>query len=116
MSRARQALRALRLRLFGPGKELAGTDQFGNKYYRVPEHESRAGRQGTAGQGAQPLVRGVRSGELGSSGLCSALLGSSEARSCVCDRCAPEEGRFSPFLCLGSLGVCIARPHSGPNA
>lgn len=44
MSRARQALRALRLRMFGPGKELAGTDQFGNKYYRVPEHESRAGQ------------------------------------------------------------------------
>ncbi|KAI6058117.1 Mimitin, mitochondrial [Aix galericulata] len=65
MSWARQALRALRRRLFGPGKELAGTDQFGNKYYRVPEHESRAGRQGTAGQGAcprvQPPVRGVQS-------------------------------------------------------
>ncbi|XP_075267346.1 NADH dehydrogenase [ubiquinone] 1 alpha subcomplex assembly factor 2 [Opisthocomus hoazin] len=44
MSRARQALRALRARLFGPGKELVGTDQFGNKYYRVPRHQSRAGQ------------------------------------------------------------------------
>ncbi|XP_056369737.1 NADH dehydrogenase [ubiquinone] 1 alpha subcomplex assembly factor 2 isoform X2 [Oenanthe melanoleuca] len=42
MSRAWQALRALRLRLVGPAKELVGTDQFGNKYYRVPRHESRA--------------------------------------------------------------------------
>ncbi|XP_075382891.1 NADH dehydrogenase [ubiquinone] 1 alpha subcomplex assembly factor 2 isoform X3 [Mycteria americana] len=42
MSRSWQALRALRLRLFGPAKELVGTDQFGNKYYRVPEHEARA--------------------------------------------------------------------------
>ncbi|NXL53462.1 NDUF2 factor, partial [Podilymbus podiceps] len=45
MSRSWRALRALRLRLFGPGKELVGTDQFGNKYYRVPKHETRAGRQ-----------------------------------------------------------------------
>ncbi|NWV86442.1 NDUF2 factor, partial [Dasyornis broadbenti] len=44
MSRAWQALRALRLRLVGPTKELVGTDQFGNKYYRVPKHESRAGQ------------------------------------------------------------------------
>ncbi|XP_075382890.1 NADH dehydrogenase [ubiquinone] 1 alpha subcomplex assembly factor 2 isoform X2 [Mycteria americana] len=44
MSRSWQALRALRLRLFGPAKELVGTDQFGNKYYRVPEHEARAGQ------------------------------------------------------------------------
>lgn len=43
MSRAWQALRALRLRLVGPAKELVGTDQFGNKYYRVPKYESRAG-------------------------------------------------------------------------
>ncbi|XP_061207130.1 NADH dehydrogenase [ubiquinone] 1 alpha subcomplex assembly factor 2 [Neopsephotus bourkii] len=43
MSRAWQALRALRLRLFGPDKELVGTDQFGNKYYRVPKHETRPG-------------------------------------------------------------------------
>lgn len=45
MSRPWQALRALRLRLFGPAKELVGTDQFGNKYYRVPKHETRAGRR-----------------------------------------------------------------------
>ncbi|XP_021390027.2 NADH dehydrogenase [ubiquinone] 1 alpha subcomplex assembly factor 2 [Lonchura striata] len=44
MSRAWQALRALRLRFVGPAKELVGTDQFGNKYYRVPKHESRAGQ------------------------------------------------------------------------
>uniref|UniRef100_A0A8C3U7S6 NADH dehydrogenase [ubiquinone] 1 alpha subcomplex assembly factor 2 n=2 Tax=Catharus ustulatus TaxID=91951 RepID=A0A8C3U7S6_CATUS len=44
MSRTWQALRALRLRLLGPAKELVGTDQFGNKYYRVPKHESRAGQ------------------------------------------------------------------------
>uniref|UniRef100_A0A8B9MK05 Uncharacterized protein n=1 Tax=Accipiter nisus TaxID=211598 RepID=A0A8B9MK05_9AVES len=37
MSWAWQALRALRLRLLGPAKELVGTDQFGNKYYRVPK-------------------------------------------------------------------------------
>ncbi|KAL2294303.1 hypothetical protein Nmel_008029 [Mimus melanotis] len=43
MSRAWQALRALRVRLVGPTKELVGTDQFGNKYYRVPKHERRAG-------------------------------------------------------------------------
>lgn len=50
MSRAWQALRALRLRLMGPAKELVGTDQFGNKYYRVPKHESRAGtHRGRAG-------------------------------------------------------------------
>lgn len=44
MSRAWQALRALRLRLVGPAKELVGTDQFGNKYYRVPKYENRAGQ------------------------------------------------------------------------
>ncbi|NWT02572.1 NDUF2 factor, partial [Mionectes macconnelli] len=44
MSFARRALSALRLRLLGPAKELVGTDQFGNKYYRVPKHETRAGR------------------------------------------------------------------------
>ncbi|XP_074993321.1 NADH dehydrogenase [ubiquinone] 1 alpha subcomplex assembly factor 2 isoform X4 [Calonectris borealis] len=44
MSRPWQALRALRLRLLGPAKELVGTDQFGNKYYRVPQHETRAGQ------------------------------------------------------------------------
>uniref|UniRef100_A0A8C3JYY0 NADH:ubiquinone oxidoreductase complex assembly factor 2 n=2 Tax=Scolopacidae TaxID=8917 RepID=A0A8C3JYY0_9CHAR len=44
MGRPWQALRALRLRLFGPDKELVGTDQFGNKYYRVPKHETRAGQ------------------------------------------------------------------------
>ncbi|XP_037981788.1 NADH dehydrogenase [ubiquinone] 1 alpha subcomplex assembly factor 2 isoform X1 [Motacilla alba alba] len=44
MSRVWQALRALRLRLVGPAKELVGTDQFGNKYYRVPKYESRAGQ------------------------------------------------------------------------
>ncbi|KAJ7425279.1 hypothetical protein BTVI_03386 [Pitangus sulphuratus] len=44
MSLAWRALRALRLRLLGPAKELVGTDQFGNKYYRVPKHETRAGQ------------------------------------------------------------------------
>lgn len=120
MSRARQALRALRRRLFGPGKELAGTDQFGNKYYRVPEHESRAGRQGTAGQGVcpgvQPPIQGVQSAAAclqRGAGQQRALLGTSglsEARSCLCARCASEEGRCSPFLSvLGELGcVCSA--------
>lgn len=46
MSRAWRALHALRQRLVGPTKELVGTDQFGNKYYRVPKHESRAGTHG----------------------------------------------------------------------
>ncbi|XP_037229461.1 NADH dehydrogenase [ubiquinone] 1 alpha subcomplex assembly factor 2 isoform X1 [Falco biarmicus] len=44
MSRAVRVLRALRLRLFGPAKELVGTDQFGNKYYRVPKHETHTGQ------------------------------------------------------------------------
>ncbi|XP_075595561.1 NADH dehydrogenase [ubiquinone] 1 alpha subcomplex assembly factor 2 [Balearica regulorum gibbericeps] len=44
MSRPWRVLRALRLRLLGPAKELVGTDQFGNKYYRVPKHETRAGQ------------------------------------------------------------------------
>ncbi|NXY70714.1 NDUF2 factor, partial [Glareola pratincola] len=44
MGRPWQALRALWLRLLGPEKELVGTDQFGNKYYRVPKHETRAGQ------------------------------------------------------------------------
>ncbi|NXG87424.1 NDUF2 factor, partial [Stercorarius parasiticus] len=44
MGRPWQALRALRLRLLGPEKELVGTDQFGNKYYRVPKHETRGGQ------------------------------------------------------------------------
>ncbi|XP_052526439.1 NADH dehydrogenase [ubiquinone] 1 alpha subcomplex assembly factor 2 isoform X1 [Tympanuchus pallidicinctus] len=44
MGRAWQALRALRLRLLGPEKELVGTDQFGNKYYRVPQHQTGAGQ------------------------------------------------------------------------
>ncbi|NXA32359.1 NDUF2 factor, partial [Eudromia elegans] len=43
-SRVWQVLRALRLRLLGPAKEFVGVDQFGNKYYRVPKHESRAGQ------------------------------------------------------------------------
>ncbi|XP_030323406.1 NADH dehydrogenase [ubiquinone] 1 alpha subcomplex assembly factor 2 isoform X2 [Calypte anna] len=44
MSGAWRALRALREWVLGPAKELVGTDQFGNKYYRVPKHETRAGR------------------------------------------------------------------------
>lgn len=50
MGRAWQALRALRLRLLGPAKELVGTDQFGNKYYRVPQHQTGAGRHGVSPQ------------------------------------------------------------------
>ncbi|KAM6105672.1 LOW QUALITY PROTEIN: NADH dehydrogenase [ubiquinone] 1 alpha subcomplex assembly factor 2 [Pterocles gutturalis] len=42
MSRLRQAVR-LRARLLGL-KELVGTDQFGNKYYRLPRHQTRAGQ------------------------------------------------------------------------
>ncbi|XP_061874394.1 NADH dehydrogenase [ubiquinone] 1 alpha subcomplex assembly factor 2 [Colius striatus] len=44
MSRPWRVLRALRARLFGPEKELVGTDPAGNKYYRVPKHETRAGQ------------------------------------------------------------------------
>ncbi|XP_067425098.1 NADH dehydrogenase [ubiquinone] 1 alpha subcomplex assembly factor 2 isoform X2 [Emydura macquarii macquarii] len=33
-------LRALRLRLFGPEKEHVGSDQFGNKYVRIPKHQT----------------------------------------------------------------------------
>lgn len=65
MGRPWQALRALRLRLLGPEKELVGTDQFGNKYYRVPKHETRAGRHGgppaPEGRGAAWRGRGLKS-------------------------------------------------------
>ncbi|XP_071586735.1 NADH dehydrogenase [ubiquinone] 1 alpha subcomplex assembly factor 2 [Heliangelus exortis] len=44
MTGAWRALRALREWVLGPAKELVGTDQFGNKYYRVPKHETRAGQ------------------------------------------------------------------------
>ncbi|XP_067425097.1 NADH dehydrogenase [ubiquinone] 1 alpha subcomplex assembly factor 2 isoform X1 [Emydura macquarii macquarii] len=37
-------LRALRLRLFGPEKEHVGSDQFGNKYVRIPKHQTWAGQ------------------------------------------------------------------------
>ncbi|XP_073200128.1 NADH dehydrogenase [ubiquinone] 1 alpha subcomplex assembly factor 2 isoform X3 [Lepidochelys kempii] len=33
-------LRALRLRLLGPEKEHVGSDQFGNKYYKIPKHQT----------------------------------------------------------------------------
>ncbi|XP_048706264.1 NADH dehydrogenase [ubiquinone] 1 alpha subcomplex assembly factor 2 isoform X2 [Caretta caretta] len=33
-------LRALRLRLLGPQKEHVGSDQFGNKYYKIPKHQT----------------------------------------------------------------------------
>ncbi|XP_039399128.1 NADH dehydrogenase [ubiquinone] 1 alpha subcomplex assembly factor 2 isoform X2 [Mauremys reevesii] len=33
-------LRALRLHLLGPEKQLVGTDQFGNKYYAIPKHQT----------------------------------------------------------------------------
>ncbi|XP_072716457.1 NADH dehydrogenase [ubiquinone] 1 alpha subcomplex assembly factor 2 [Ciconia boyciana] len=42
MSRLWRTLRALRL--LGPAKEMVGTDQFGNKYYWVPKHETCASR------------------------------------------------------------------------
>ncbi|NXM80154.1 NDUF2 factor, partial [Oenanthe oenanthe] len=47
------------LRLVGPAKELVGTDQFGNKYYRVPRHESRAGTHRGRGGGCR-RARGSR--------------------------------------------------------
>ncbi|XP_077673027.1 NADH dehydrogenase [ubiquinone] 1 alpha subcomplex assembly factor 2 isoform X2 [Eretmochelys imbricata] len=37
-------LRALRLRLLGPEKEHVGSDQFGNKYYKIPKHQTWAGQ------------------------------------------------------------------------
>lgn len=54
MARAWRALRALRLRLLGPEKELVGTDQFGNKYYRVPQHQTGAGTHGVSSRVASP--------------------------------------------------------------
>ncbi|XP_043402203.1 NADH dehydrogenase [ubiquinone] 1 alpha subcomplex assembly factor 2 isoform X3 [Chelonia mydas] len=37
-------LRALRLRLLGPEKQHVGSDQFGNKYYKIPKHQTWAGQ------------------------------------------------------------------------
>ncbi|XP_074851641.1 NADH dehydrogenase [ubiquinone] 1 alpha subcomplex assembly factor 2 isoform X2 [Carettochelys insculpta] len=42
MSGPWRLLRALRLRLLGPEKQYVGSDQFGNKYYVIPKHQSRA--------------------------------------------------------------------------
>ncbi|KAK4816062.1 hypothetical protein QYF61_011070 [Mycteria americana] len=95
MSRSWQALRALRLRLFGPAKELVGTDQFGNKYYRVPEHEARAGRhRGPPGRpgGAQGcLPAGSRPGawRAGGGGGCW----------CWSQACAGSRARTSAQAC-----------------
>ncbi|TFK15652.1 NADH dehydrogenase (ubiquinone) complex I, assembly factor 2 [Platysternon megacephalum] len=33
-------LRALRLRLLGPEKQHVGSDPFGNKYYKIPKHQT----------------------------------------------------------------------------
>ncbi|XP_074851640.1 NADH dehydrogenase [ubiquinone] 1 alpha subcomplex assembly factor 2 isoform X1 [Carettochelys insculpta] len=44
MSGPWRLLRALRLRLLGPEKQYVGSDQFGNKYYVIPKHQSRAGQ------------------------------------------------------------------------
>ncbi|KAH1169287.1 NADH dehydrogenase [ubiquinone] 1 alpha subcomplex assembly factor 2 [Mauremys mutica] len=44
MSGPWRLLRALRLHLLGPEKQLVGSDQFGNKYYTIPKHQTWAGQ------------------------------------------------------------------------
>ncbi|XP_033020629.1 NADH dehydrogenase [ubiquinone] 1 alpha subcomplex assembly factor 2 isoform X1 [Lacerta agilis] len=44
MSGVWRLLRSLKLRVFGPAKEYVGADPQGNKYYRVPKHETWAGQ------------------------------------------------------------------------
>uniref|UniRef100_A0A8C8S3T7 NADH:ubiquinone oxidoreductase complex assembly factor 2 n=1 Tax=Pelusios castaneus TaxID=367368 RepID=A0A8C8S3T7_9SAUR len=44
MALAWRFLRALRLRVLGPEKQHVGSDQFGNQYFRIPEHQSWAGQ------------------------------------------------------------------------
>ncbi|XP_062984104.1 NADH dehydrogenase [ubiquinone] 1 alpha subcomplex assembly factor 2 isoform X2 [Elgaria multicarinata webbii] len=40
MSGVWRLLRSLKLRALGPAKEYVGTDPSGNKYYRIPKHET----------------------------------------------------------------------------
>ncbi|XP_050803131.1 NADH dehydrogenase [ubiquinone] 1 alpha subcomplex assembly factor 2 isoform X2 [Gopherus flavomarginatus] len=40
MGRLWGLLRALRLRLLGLEKQFVGSDQFGNKYYKIPKHQT----------------------------------------------------------------------------
>lgn len=91
MSAAWRALRALRLRLLGPGKELVGTDQFGNKYFRVPQHETRAGRPGGGG----PAAAGA---ERARSGVCPPLRGP-----------RPGGARSVPVLLLPAVSRAVWR-------
>lgn len=51
MSGVWRLLRSLKLRVLGPAKEYVGADPQGNKYYRVPKHETWAG-EGREGGGA----------------------------------------------------------------
>lgn len=88
MSAAWRALRALRLRLLGPGKELVGTDQFGNKYFRVPQHETRAGRPG------------------GRRGLAGRRQLEPDARA---ERCLPGGARLVPALLLPAVSQAVRR-------
>ncbi|XP_062984103.1 NADH dehydrogenase [ubiquinone] 1 alpha subcomplex assembly factor 2 isoform X1 [Elgaria multicarinata webbii] len=44
MSGVWRLLRSLKLRALGPAKEYVGTDPSGNKYYRIPKHETWAGQ------------------------------------------------------------------------
>ncbi|XP_063151706.1 NADH dehydrogenase [ubiquinone] 1 alpha subcomplex assembly factor 2 isoform X2 [Candoia aspera] len=40
MSGVWRLLRSLKQRFIGPGSEYVGIDHFGNKYYRIPQHET----------------------------------------------------------------------------
>uniref|UniRef100_A0A8D0G7Z9 NADH:ubiquinone oxidoreductase complex assembly factor 2 n=1 Tax=Sphenodon punctatus TaxID=8508 RepID=A0A8D0G7Z9_SPHPU len=44
MSGLWRLLRALKVRVTGPPKELVGLDHYGNKYYLIPKHETWAGQ------------------------------------------------------------------------
>lgn len=112
MSAAWRALRALRLRLLGPGKELVGTDQFGNKYFRVPQHETRAGRPGGGGGGGAWRAGGSWSRARAERCLPAAAgtPGPAERGRCPCCCCPPSAGR------LGGGGGCPVAKVGGLQA
>ncbi|KAJ7335934.1 hypothetical protein JRQ81_013875 [Phrynocephalus forsythii] len=56
MSGVWRLLRSLRVRLLGPEKEYVGSDPFGNKYYRVPKHQTAGGGIIQEKRGMEPVV------------------------------------------------------------
>lgn len=83
MSVVARFVRTLWLRLFGPGQEHVGADSLGNKYYRVPEHRTWAGRSphpsaaagALAGSGGRVGARGRRTSLLWGGCCCSCCAG-----------------------------------------